>query len=99
METGKSMINQGCSGKTEKPRAYSDVRFQVIHDKAREIKGLIREVNEISHHKFGELLGACPSPDCNKTAVEHECWADRVIYEQDITITILRDTLERIHSV
>ena len=79
--------------------AYNDSRFFTISDKAREIKGLARELNEMSHHKFGELLGDNRAPQGDLKSSEPTCWADRVILEQDLAIDVIRDTLERISII
>lgn len=90
---------ENACAKIEKPRAYSDGRFSNILQKSIELKGLARELNEMAHHKFGELLGNYPCQDSAKTANEPSCWADRVIMEQDTAIETIKDTLERIGSV
>lgn len=89
----------GCDAKIEKPSAYNDERFRRILANSRELKGLARELSEMSHHKFGELLGNVPTTCSDKTAEEPGCWADRVLYEQDIAGATLRDAIERISMV
>lgn len=96
---GSGAYPQDQCEKVREPRAYTDGRFATIQDKARELRGLARELNEMSHHKFGELLGNHPTSDCAKTAVKPGCWADHVIMEQDEAIETIKNTLDRIGSV
>lgn len=83
-----------------KPTAYNDERFSIILSHARDIKGLARELHDMANHKFDELLGSPPpnpiGDDCKQA---DPSWVDRVIDEQDMTMGVLRDTLERLSMV
>lgn len=81
--------------------AYNDGRFHTIDEKSREIRGLARELNEMSHHKFGELLGDNRLKDDTQEVplTDGTCWADVVIHQQNIAIGIIKDTIERISIV
>ena len=97
MEKETARIGNTC----EKPTAYNDERFRIIKNNARELKGLLHELNEMANHKFNELLGSPPPSPCEtgmKDPVE-QSWVDEVIKEQDVSLSILRDTLERVAMV
>lgn len=81
------------------PSPYNDNRFSIIGDKSREIKSLLRELNKMSHSKFGELLGDIRTTGEDQKDPDPTCWADSIILEQNIAINIINDTLERIASV
>ena len=95
MNDGKCKI-----GKLEKPTAYNDDRFRAIHDNARELKGLLQELRDMSSLKFNELLGIPPADPCDMVKeTQPESWADQVIYEQDASLRVVRETLERLTIV
>lgn len=85
---------------TKPKKIYNDERFDKIFNQAREIKGLLRELNEMAYCKFDDLLGACPSNMDKKSMKASEmCWAERVLNEQRIAMEVCRDTLERLSAV
>lgn len=87
-------------GKPAKVNAYNDERFTKIENKARELKGLLRELRDLSYGKFNELLGAPPADPCDTAKeTQPESWADKVLYEQDIALRVVRETLERLGMV
>lgn len=85
---------------TPKPKACNDERFDKILNQAREIKGLLRELNEMAYYKLDDLLGACPvGADNSEVKAPEICWAERVLHEQRIAMEVCRDTLERLSAV
>lgn len=91
-----------CEVVADAPTAYNDERFKMIQNKARKLKGLAREINEMANHKFNDLLGA-PPPEVNLGSPPDQCkpcsWVDKVLQEQDAATMILEDVIARISMV
>ncbi len=95
------MNDEKCTmGSPERATAYNDDRFRAIHDNARELKGLLQELRDMSCHKFNDLLGApCADPCDQVKETQPESWADQVIYEQDAALRVVHETLKRVAMV
>ncbi|MDH5299495.1 MAG: hypothetical protein OEV91_10795 [Desulfobulbaceae bacterium] len=98
-ELGAPIGINKAGGAAAKSATHSDSRFQTILEGARQTKQLLVKLNEVTHHKLGDLLGNYPRTDSGKIAESPECWADQVIYEQNIALAVLRDTLDRMESM
>ena len=81
------------------PQVYNDSRFNIILNNSREIKNLINELNEMANNKFGNMLGHTPQPRDNEKVDNPSCWVDEVITVQNLSLTIVRETLEKINSI
>lgn len=81
-------------------RACGDDRFEQIQNQVRDLKGMLRELNDMSSHKLDELLGTIP---CNTTEAglkEHsEGWLDKIIAEQNVSMSICREIIEKISRI
>lgn len=81
---------------------YNDERFNKVQDQAMEIKGLLREINEITSHKLNTLFGIIPKapiePSVNKLS-SPDCWIDKIIIEQETSIEECKDILEKINTI
>ena len=81
---------------------YNDERFNKVQDQAIEIKGLLREINEIVNHKLDALFGAIPeahSTSPQENLSNPDCWIGKIMIEQEISIEECKDILERINVI